>query len=116
MKTTTIQNALAKAFHVLNEAAGTHMRDGDTLEIGRVTIEPRRVGSPHPLIEITISVDEMRRSFDGRFIEIHGATMFTRYSIELVEERIRVQAFDWHRSGPPEVPAIQHPTTTTETP
>ena len=114
MKPTTIHSALGNALAVLHDAASIASRDGDGLEIRHVTIEPRRAGSPYALIEITISVDEMRRSFDGRFIEIHGATMFTRYSIELVEERIRVQAFDWHRSGPPEVPAIQHPTTTEE--
>ena len=97
MKPTTIQHALANAFHVLNDAAGTHMRNGDKLEILHVDIVPRKIGSPHPLIEITISVDDLRRSFDDRFISIYGTTLHTRYAIELVEDRIRVQALDHHQ-------------------
>ncbi len=97
MKPTTIQHALANAFHVLNDAADTHMRDGDNLEILHVDIVPRKIGSPHPVIEITISVEDMHRSFDDRFVVHHRGSLITRYSIELIEDRIRVQALDHHQ-------------------
>ena len=93
MKPTTIQNALANAFHVLHDAAA-HLPYGDLLEILHVEVLPRKVGSPQTLIEITISPDDMARSFDDRFVTHHRGTLFTRSSIALVEDRIRVQSLN----------------------